>query len=239
MTQLLGAAPTDRKLQLRTGNPSEILPRAHLTPWHAGSVEVLFSTKVQLYQIWIYFFTAKYNRFPVLLITSKHIMYIQLTSPLSHSQFLDWIGIIFQDFSSLQQNKTKPNESNRKKKASRKEKRTNVCIWWQRILWGKRCVTGKSPNLKLHGIIQWTDSKDRMSVFCCCHWTPHQNMAHWRLLLYPDCLETIRDCVSTCKRVPTEGCCCTKYWWILKVVKWSERPQKRPTVCLVSVTKRK
>lgn len=73
-----------------------------------------------------------------------------------------------------------------KNKASEKEKRTNVCIWWQRILWGKRCVTGKSPNLKLHGIIQWTDSKDRMSVFCCCHWTPHQNMAHWRLLLYPD-----------------------------------------------------
>lgn len=35
------------------------------------------------------FFTAKYNRFPVRLITSKHIMYIQLTSPLSHSQFLD------------------------------------------------------------------------------------------------------------------------------------------------------
>lgn len=61
------------------------------------------------------FFTAKYNRFPVLLITSKHIMYIQLTSPLSHSQFLDWIGIIFQDFSSLQRNKTKQNESNRKK----------------------------------------------------------------------------------------------------------------------------
>lgn len=55
MTQLLGAAPTDRKLQLRTGNPSTKLPRAHLTPWHAGSVEVLFSTKVQLYQIWIYF----------------------------------------------------------------------------------------------------------------------------------------------------------------------------------------
>lgn len=67
------------------------------------------------------FFTAKYNRFPVLLITSKHIMYIQLTSPLSHSQFLDWIGIIFQDFSSLQQNKTKQNESNRKKRPARKK----------------------------------------------------------------------------------------------------------------------
>ncbi len=28
-----------------------------LTPRHAGSVEVLFSTKVQLYQIWIYFYS--------------------------------------------------------------------------------------------------------------------------------------------------------------------------------------
>lgn len=59
MSQLLGmrGGPTNRKLCHAIGNSGIMLTYTHWTPPHAGSVEVLFSTKVQLYQIWIYFYS--------------------------------------------------------------------------------------------------------------------------------------------------------------------------------------
>lgn len=45
-----------RKLCPTTGKPSSVLSGTS-DAWHALSVEVLFSTKVQLYQIWIHFYS--------------------------------------------------------------------------------------------------------------------------------------------------------------------------------------
>lgn len=172
MSQLLGTAPMNRKLWPTTGNPSTMLSVAHLTPWHAGSVEVLFSTKVQLYQIWIYFY-SKVQHIPSAsdYIKTYNVHTVDIsTLPFTVS------GLnrhYFSGFSFLQQKI--------KLKRPARKKITNVCIWWQRILWVKFPVIGKNPDLKLDGNIQWIDSKDGVSVFCCCHWTPHQYMAHWKL----------------------------------------------------------
>lgn len=46
----------NRKLCSTTGNPSSVLSGTS-DAWNAVSVEVLFSTKVQLYQIWIHFYS--------------------------------------------------------------------------------------------------------------------------------------------------------------------------------------
>lgn len=57
VSQLCGMGPTNRKWRHATGSRSTMLSLAHWRPRHAASVEVLFSTKVQLYQIWIYFYS--------------------------------------------------------------------------------------------------------------------------------------------------------------------------------------
>lgn len=46
-----------QEMTSRARKSSTMLSLAHWCPRHAASVEVLFSTKVQLYQIWIYFYS--------------------------------------------------------------------------------------------------------------------------------------------------------------------------------------
>lgn len=87
-------------------------------------------------------------------------MYIQLTSPLSHSQFLDWIGIIFQVFISTTNNQTQ--------KASKKENGRCLHMVTKDVDSVSKvfCDFLKNPDLKLDGNIQWIDAKSGMLVFC-------------------------------------------------------------------------
>lgn len=206
----------DRKLQRRTGNPStkpcrgtrDALTRRFCRGFY-------FEQKYSYirYGFIFFLFTAKYNRFPVLLITPKHIMYIQLTSPLSHSQFLDWIGIIFQDF----------HLHNEKK---RKEKGMKI---WVKLKKAKKKETDKSLHMvekDTRGDIMCGRSESKpgtrwfytMIIFQrqeVCQFsavvTEHHigNMAHWRLACT---LTTWKLDLTTCRvGPPTQGRCRTKY----------------------------
>lgn len=134
-----------------------------------------------------FLFTAKYNRFPVLLITPKHIMYIQLTSPLSHSQFLDWIGIIFQDFHLHNEKKRKEKEKEMKiwvKLNKARKKETDKSLHMVAKDTGGDMKCGRSESKPGIG---WFYTMTRFQRQEGCQFsavvTKHHigNMAHWRL----------------------------------------------------------
>lgn len=120
----------------------------HWTPPHAGSVEVLFSTKVQLYQIWIYFY-SKVQHIPsasdYIKTYNVHTVDISLL-PFTVS------GLnrhYFSGFSFLQQ-------IIKTQKASKKERKDKCLHMVTKDMESvsRSSVIGKNPDLKLDGNIQ-------------------------------------------------------------------------------------
>lgn len=111
----------------QTGRPAQCShSHTHTDASTRTSVEVLFSTKVQLYQIWIYFY-SEVQHIPSAsdYIKTYNVHTVDIsTLPFTVS------GLNRHYFSFLQQ-------IIKLKKGQRERKWQNVCIWWQRIwiLW--------------------------------------------------------------------------------------------------------
>lgn len=204
----LGQTPTKQEIMLHYRKPQHGVLGGTSDSWHAVSVEVLFSTKVQLYQIWIHFY-SKVQHIPSAsdYIKTYNVHTVDIsTLPFTVS------GLnrhYFSGVSVLQQIIKPKRPPRRKKKFANGDK--GCC---------DLSAIGKKTDLKLDGFIQWTDSKEELSVFRC-HWTPHQYMAQWRLL-YPDYCEIIdqmqrlpkrRRCYAKCARAVRVAFACPALGW--------------------------